>query len=164
MKKDSVQIGQDQTTGIRVIIQKHKNTYDVELFIPKGTFYESSKITISNKQFALQATVPEENMSRQISYCIHFNRGYQIVRHGLIKNARATIKFEVDGCSGTINLNPKFYIPSTRRATPKKLKKAEQLQRNTITITHERPSASRYAPYKHTNIARPYSGGKVSPK
>ncbi len=164
--RDCVRCCIDQKTGIKVTITQHENRYDVEIVMPEGIFNNAKKVYIASKEFSLSATVVNSEVQWHGPYVITLNRGYQNSKYGLIKNVQSKIKFEGRNCSGSIILNPKFYIPTKRRATSKKIKEARNVKKlETVYISNESKStSSKYTSYTHTNITKPYNGGLVSPK
>ncbi len=164
--RDYVRCYIDKKTGIRVTVTQHENRYDVEIVMSEGIFNNAKNVHIESKELSLSATVVNCELPWHGPYVITLNKGYQNVKYGLIKNVQSKIKFKGRNCFGSIILNPKFYIPTKRRATSKKIKKAREVEKlGTLYISDEsKPTSSKYISYTHTNIAKPYNGGRVSPK
>lgn len=163
--KENVRYYNDQKTKIEITIIQYENKYTVKISIPQSVFNNSSKVNIINENFKLFATNFGKNIHQQEPYTILISKGYNRGRYGLVKNIQKEIKFRVGNCSGTIILKPKFYIPASKRATSKNIKKAKRdMSAEVVIHSSQKPSASKYTQYTYTNIAKPYSGGRVSPK
>ncbi len=164
--RDCVRCYIDKKTGIKVTVTQHENRYDVEIVMPEGTFNNAKNVHIESKELSLSATAVNCELPWHGPYAITLNKGYQSGKYGFIKNVQSTIKFEGRNCFGSITLNPKFYIPTKKRATSKKIKKAREVEKlGTLYISgRSKSTSSKYIPYTRTNITKPYNGGRVSPK
>lgn len=163
--KENVRYYKDQKTKIEITIRQYENRYEVELLIPQSVFNSSNKVNIINENFKLFAINFGGNIHQQGLYTILISKGYNRGRYGLVKNIQKEIKFQVGNCSGTIILKPKFYIPASKRATSKNIKKAKRdMSAEVVIHSSQKPSASKYTQYTYTNITKPYRGGRVSPK
>lgn len=158
---EDVRYFKDEKTGIKVQVKRHKNGYDVKIIIPSTVFKETNKVYTTNKDFTLYA-----KGTRNKHCVITLNGSYKKVKYGLIENLQTALKFKTDEISGSITLNPRFYIPNYRRATPKKIKKIEDIMRlrsskapNSMGL-----ASTDYTQYTHTNIRKPFGGGGVSSK
>ena len=155
----------DQRTKIEITVRQYENRYEVRILIPQSVFDNSNTVSVINKNFNLFAITHGKNIHHKKQYTILISKGYDIVKYGLVKNIEKEIKFRTGNCSGTIILKPKFYIPASKRATSKNIKKVKREKSAEVVIhSSPKPSASKYTQYTYTNIARPYSGGRVSPK
>ena len=90
---------------------------------------------------------------------------------GLV-NIHNYAKLEFDGkrYSGSVSLNPNFYLlaKTRKKVRDEKKKNQELVKASKKCIMNNRqtpkPSASIYTNYTYNNVAKPFYGGKVSPK
>ncbi len=152
----------DQTTKISITVNMMEKWYDVNIFIPKGTFKDVRSISCSNGAFKLNLeSVRESNGPIKIE----LKRNYKLVSLGLVEKKADIVDISTRNVKGTIKLYPNFYIMPEKRATVQNLEKAELLKHLRM-MPDKKPktSSSKQTQYKVTNIDYPYNGGKVSPK
>ena len=162
---NNITIRRYEVDGLKVKIEQGDDKYSVRVVFPRKAIqdnrflFQSDKITVD----LIFKCMPSTNFIE-----IEYQKGYNMAKYGLIRVKPSVQKISEEFCKGTITIQPKIYIPKSRRATQKKLKeKANAMKglKNYGPLRDEyRPSGSKYTPYKNNNAFRPYSGGLMQPK
>ena len=137
-----------------------KKQYFVEIQAKKDSLEE--EMCVKNKYFYFRMKTSECLRGKTI--IIRLEKEYNLDSQGNITgtNNATKLRFSGDGYKGSIVLYPKAYIPKNIR---KKSKSADADRYSAIkSVETPKKTLSKYVNYSHNNAARPYVGGKVSPK
>lgn len=151
----------DEVSGVEVTINRvTENRYEAIATVPTSIL-RCNTIKLTNKKFTIEITLkvpPEELVGDSIT--IRISRGYVRGHLGLIKMRRAELKFKQPQLSGTLILDPKFYIPPEERYNKKNLKARSKEKKLKKQLEEEsKPTVPLLSTLKSTNITNPFSGG-----
>lgn len=150
-----------KVNGITINLTMEDYRYEVEILIPEEA--RNQEIYIKNKDFIFHFKMKYKCKG---IIRIVLNQCYKKDEQGLVNiHNHSKLVFEQPSYSGSITLSPKFYIPSKIiKKVEEENKKSKIFSKLCGTKTTPKPTESIYTNYKHNNAAKPYSGGKVSPK
>ena len=150
--------------GITVTITMTKKRYEILIVIPEEM--QEKEINIRNREIVLYVKRIKNHMGL---IRVNLQAEYKVDNYGQINIKRwSKFEFKEDSCySGSISLSPNCYIPTNIRKSVKKYwdayKKNSKLIKE-IPSSNRVSTSSKFTNYSNNNAARPYSGGKVSPK
>lgn len=162
MGEESCVVRRVSRGGIEVTVTMSERTFDVCVVVqPEADIsrkYQCEDFTFKfwllNKAKKLEVPVCLER--RYVKY--HKGSAYNNVR----------LVFKHEEYKGEISLAPKLYVPDEELAKAERKMKAKKPKQNKA-YKNSSPRGGRTKnfnpiPYSNTNIARPYSGGKCTPK
>ena len=150
--------------GIEIIVVIREQRYDVYIDItPEADISKKIKCDEFTLKFFLA------NGDRKLRETIHLERKNKKYNASSgLSNVRLKFKTEEYRCE--ISLAPKVYVPKELIEEAEKeriLRKSTLAKRNKVRLNHNyRPkmAISRTTRYNRSNVTRPYSGGRCSPK
>lgn len=152
--------------GVTINVTMLTHRYEVEILIPKEAI--KKEIQIKHNLFSFHFYMKKACYG---TVNIMLRRNYNRNKQGLVNIINySKTEFNQENYSGIITLSPKLYV-SGREMKKAKLEKERNRELSKLfkkcrpaSGLQPKPTSSIYTNYKHNNAAKPYTGGKVSPK
>lgn len=126
MNKRRMNISKDRDSGIEVRVTMGKHECEVTLIIPMDSII-CQHFGITNKDFECRLKLDDSDTRLSGTATLRFVGKYTKLEYGFLKSRQLTFKFKEEGYSGTLILNPKFYIPDEKRYSPAKVKEVAEI-------------------------------------
>ena len=155
----------DDSNYVKVIVTQGKQSYHVKVQIPH-TAIQDGHVFARNHRFIVDLKV-KDIPRRSKLYEIEFERRYDLVRFGFIRNTKSKNQVSDERFEGSVILFSGFYIDAERRASKTKIRKEAGKMaglRSTGPAGEREMNGSNYTNYEYNNAHKPFEGGLVQPK
>ena len=118
--------------GVMVEVTMRKKNYEVFINIHIDSFDKNGKLHFSNKELLIDATIKKRKLTKLLEeaeliegedFGFYFNidKLYEMYTCGIVMPKQSKINFDNEFLSGTLTLNPKFYIHNSVYPTKKNI-------------------------------------------
>lgn len=126
MNKRTTNVSKDRDSGIEVKVTMGKHECEVTLIIPMESII-CQHFGIKNKDFECRIKLDDSEIRLSGVATLRFVGKYTKMDYGFLKSRQLTFKFKEEGYSGTLILNPKFYIPAEKCYSPARVKEVAEI-------------------------------------